>query len=136
MTLNRVGVASCARVLGAVHATVGLIIGLFVTLAAILGFAASALNSATQSGGAAVGALMGVGAILIFPIFFGLGGALTGAFYALVYNTFARMVGGIELELEWCAAVLHATELGGSECHHVRVKIIGDRQVGDVGVCG
>jgi hypothetical protein len=42
------------------------------------------------------------------PIFYGLVGFFTGAIGALLYNLFAHLVGGIELELEQKPQILTA----------------------------
>lgn len=99
MVIKRFGVASVAKVLGAAYATIGLIAGFFVTLAAAVGGVAAIVESQDVGGGAA-GMLFGVGAIVFFPIFYGLIGFVSGAIGALIYNLFAGIVGGVEIDVE------------------------------------
>jgi hypothetical protein len=46
------------------------------------------------------GAMFGVGAIIILPIFYGVMGVITGALGAAFYNLIAGMVGGLRLETQ------------------------------------
>jgi hypothetical protein len=46
-----------------------------------------------------MGALFGVGSILLLPLFYGALGFIGGAISAFVYNLVAGVVGGIELEV-------------------------------------
>jgi len=103
MTLRRIGVLSCGKVLGALYALLGLIIGGIYALFALL-FAVIGVSTAQESGdalaGGAFGVLFGVGSIILFPILYVILGFLGGLITALPYNLIARFVGGIELELE------------------------------------
>jgi hypothetical protein len=103
MTLRRIGVLSCGKVLGALYALLGLIIGGIYALFALL-FAVIGVSTAQESGdalaGGAFGVLFGVGSIILFPIIYGLLGFVGGLISALLYNLIARFVGGIELELD------------------------------------
>ena len=98
MVIRRVGVASAAKIGGALYAVIGLIIG--------LGFAAFSLlgaGIAAQAGAGDVpsfiGPLFGVGAIIFAPVFYGLLGAIGGALTAAVYNLVAGMTGGLDIEV-------------------------------------
>jgi hypothetical protein len=101
MVIRRVGVWSVARLYGGISATMGLLIGACFALAATLGGMAGAMR---QSGGGlsagGFGALFGFGAIIILPIVYGVIGLVGGAIGAALYNLFAGMFGGIELETE------------------------------------
>jgi hypothetical protein len=44
--------------------------------------------------------MMGVGAVVALPVFYGCMGFIAGAVGALFYNLFAGMVGGVELRTE------------------------------------
>ena len=46
------------------------------------------------------GGLFGVGAVIIFPIMYGVLGAIGAALTALFYNIIAGMVGGLQIETE------------------------------------
>ena len=98
MILKRVGILSCAKLLGVLYGVLGLIFGAFISLfsviASIAGFASD------EAEGAIVGLIFGIGAVVILPIFYGIMGFLGGALTAAIYNLAARFTGGIELELE------------------------------------
>ena len=92
MVLKSVGVLSCAKLMGAMYAIMGLIFGAFMTLASLAGVAAS------KQGGDAGALAIGAGAIVIFPILYGIGGFVGGLISAFVYNVVAGLVGGIEFD--------------------------------------
>ena len=103
MVIRRFGVWSVARLYGGIMGVIGLIGGLFFAAAAMVGgFAGAASRSDTSSGLAAsgLGALFGVGAIVILPICYGVLGIISGAIGAALYNLFAGLFGGIELEVQ------------------------------------
>lgn len=97
MQLRRIGVASAARVIGALYVFLGLIAGLIVACISLV--SAGFLSSHDPDMPAWIGSLFGMGAIVIFPIMYGILGVVLGAVVAAIYNTVAGMVGGIEVEL-------------------------------------
>ena len=100
MRLNRIGVGSAAKISGALYGAMGLIFGGIFALFALVG--AGFAGMAAEQGEAIpafVGPLFGVGAIVLFPLLYGVMGVVTGAVGAALYNLFARMIGGLELEL-------------------------------------
>jgi len=100
MIIRRVGVLSLGKVLGVLYAGIGLILGLIFSLLSVLGAAfGAALNDA---GGpeAMFGALFGIGAIILLPILYGVLGFLSGLLTAALYNLTARLVGGLELDVD------------------------------------
>jgi hypothetical protein len=94
MVINQIGPMSAAKVAGVLYALMGLIGGAFVSLAAMLG----AFNSGDE-GGALIGAIFGVGAIIFLPIFYGTLGFVMTLFMTWVYNLIASAVGGIEIDV-------------------------------------
>jgi hypothetical protein len=95
MELKSIGVLSCGKIMGAMYAAMGLILGGFMSLASMIGAAAG-----SQQEGGAVGAMfVGVGAIVVFPVLYGIGGFLGGLFMSLIYNLIAGAVGGLELNI-------------------------------------
>jgi hypothetical protein len=101
MKLNRVGIGSAAKIAGAMYGAMGLIFGGFFAIFALVGagFAGMAAEQGGEAMPAFVGPLFGVGAIVLFPILYGLMGVVVGAISAALYNLFARMVGGLEIEI-------------------------------------
>lgn len=99
MTLNRVGVLSAGKIMGVLYAVMGLIGGIFLSLFAVMGTALGSLQN-QSSPEAAFGLLFGIGAIIFLPIFYGVLGFVGGIILAAVYNLIARIIGGLELELE------------------------------------
>jgi hypothetical protein len=102
MVVRRLGVWSVARLYGVMSAAGGLLAGIFFAIAATAGGMLGAMNSDAGSGGAFAGglsALFGVGAIIVLPICYGLLGLAVGAAGAALYNQFAGMFGGIELDV-------------------------------------
>jgi len=101
MVIRRVGVWSVARLYGGISAAMGLLIGACIALVAALGGMAGAMReSGTGLGAGGLGAIFGVGAIIILPLLYGILGLVMGAIAAALYNLFAGMFGGIELETE------------------------------------
>jgi hypothetical protein len=102
MVIRRVGVWSVARLYGGISASMGLLIGACLALVATLGgMAGAAANSGSGAfGSGALGAMFGMGAIIILPLVYGVIGLIGGAIGAALYNLFAGMFGGIELETE------------------------------------
>ena len=99
MKIQKVGVLSLGRILGALYAALGLVIGASVSVVALVGGLASQMGGETQMAGI-VAVVMGVGAIVFFPLLYGLMGFLSGLLMALVYNLVAKVSGGLEIEIE------------------------------------
>jgi len=95
MVVKRFGVLSVAKVYGALTAAMGLMLGLFVAAASALGMGLSEGDEP-----AIVAAMLGVGAIIFLPIFYGVLGVVMGALSAALYNLFAGMVGGVRIDVE------------------------------------
>ena len=96
MVLRSIGVLSCGKVLGTMYAAMGLIIGGIFSLLSMAGVAAGQANP-EQPDGAVPAAIMGVGAVILLPILYGLMGFIGGIISAAIYNFIAAVVGGIEL---------------------------------------
>ncbi|HEY8551810.1 MAG TPA: hypothetical protein VIL35_17765 [Vicinamibacterales bacterium] len=99
MRITRVGAVSVAKISGLLYALGGLIIGAMFALISIAGGAASmaADEPDAMAGGWLFG--MGIGAIIVFPVFYGLIGAIGGLIGAWLYNLVAGVIGGVEIEL-------------------------------------
>lgn len=99
MRIRKVGVFSLGRILGTLYAALGLMIGAFFSVVALAGGLASQMGGETKMGGI-VAVVMGVGAIVVFPLLYGLMGFLSGLLTALGYKLAAKVSGGLEIEIE------------------------------------
>jgi hypothetical protein len=95
MIIKRVGPVSCAKITGTLYAILGLVFGGIVSLIAMVGGFAS-----DSSRAAGLGAVMGVGAIVVFPILYGCIGFVATLIGAWLYNVVAGLVGGVEVEMQ------------------------------------
>ena len=95
MVVRRVGVASVAKIYGAISAAFGLLFGVLFALASVIG-----AGFAESGRDAILGPIFGVGAVVALPIMYGVMGLIGGAIGALLYNAFASLVGGVELDIE------------------------------------
>jgi hypothetical protein len=100
MVIRHIGVWSVSRLAGALYAAMGLLVGAVIALVAMLGGMAGAMNNSGGSFPPAFGALFGVGAIIFLPVCYGLLGLVVGAITTALYNLFAGMFGGIQLDTE------------------------------------
>lgn len=89
--LTKIGVMSAAKIEAIIMLIFGLIIGI---IFAIMGQIA---ESATGMEGFAV---FGWGAVIFWPILYGIIGFISGAIGAAIYNVAAGWIGGIEIKLE------------------------------------
>jgi hypothetical protein len=97
MILKRITPLSLAKIVGLIYMVIGLFVGLMLSLIGLLGLFASAIDS--DGPGAFIGVLFGLG-IIIAPIFYGILGFVMGLIAAALYNLFARLTGGVELDLQ------------------------------------
>ena len=98
MVLRKVGVFSCARVLGILYALLGVVIGALVSVVAMLG---AAIGSAgVGSTEAVLGVVFGVAAIVVMPVLYGGMGFISGLIGAGLYNLVAGWAGGLEVEFQ------------------------------------
>jgi hypothetical protein len=94
MVVKRIGPLSCAKLTGTLYAIFGLCAGAVVSLVALAGGFARQTNES-----AAFGALFGVAAIAILPVFYGVLGFVVTLISAALYNLLASIVGGVEVDL-------------------------------------
>lgn len=92
-TVKNIGPVSAMKIGGVLHAILGLIIGAMFSLIGMLGMA----SGSSEMG--MMGAMFGVGAIIIAPILYGIFGAIGSAIVALLFNLCAKFVGGLEVEI-------------------------------------
>ena len=100
MVIRHVGVWSVARLYGALSAAMGLLIGGFIALISLAGGAAGAFGQGGDPPMGPFAMMFGAGAIVLLPLCYGILGLIGGALGAVLYNLFAGMFGGIQLETE------------------------------------
>lgn len=101
LRIRKLGILSVAKIYALMMFVMSLLIsipyGLF-----IMFFGMAMMNMGNRDGLAAGGGGIVIGLVVMIglPIFYGLIGFVAGAISALIYNLFAGMVGGIEIEVE------------------------------------
>ena len=98
MVINRVWVLSLGKALGILYALLVLIVRPLFAMVSLLGAAGGAADS--QPFDAFARLLFDVGYVIFLPIFYGILVFVFGLFGALLYNRIARLMRGIEIELE------------------------------------
>jgi hypothetical protein len=92
MIVRRIEPMSAAKVGGTLYAMLGLVFGCIFTLISFTGFSAASMGS--------MGALFGVGAIIILPLFYGILGFIFAGLSAFLYNVASKVAGGLEIQVE------------------------------------
>jgi hypothetical protein len=99
MTITRVGPLSCAKIAGLLYVILGLVFGAIISLFSMMAGGMAAAAGGDDGGFAALGgALFGVGAIILLPIFYGCMGFVMTLIMAALFNLVAGIVGGVEIE--------------------------------------
>jgi len=91
--VKSIGVLSVAKIMGLIYLCLGLLFIPFFLFFGLVGLIAG------QDKTPFVG-VIGVVFAILMPLVYGAMGFITGAIGALLYNVFAKMVGGFELTLE------------------------------------
>jgi hypothetical protein len=102
LRIRKLGVLSVAKIYAVMMLVISLLIaipyGLFIIVFSLIGAGSAGGDAAIMLGGG--GIVMGLGVMIGMPIMYALMGFVFGALSALIYNVFAGMVGGIEIEVE------------------------------------
>jgi hypothetical protein len=102
LRIRKLGILSVAKIQAVMMFVIGLLIGilygLIVIIYSLFGAGIVGGDAALVIGGG--GVVLGIGLMIGIPIMYGLIGFIAGALSALIYNIFAGMVGGIEMEVE------------------------------------
>lgn len=99
-TLRRIGPGSAFKVGMVTYALFGVVIGVCVALFSMAAGPFGRLAGTEASPGAkALGFGLGLGAIIVAPIFYGILGGVGGALGALIYNLVAGWIGGLEVDI-------------------------------------
>jgi hypothetical protein len=95
--VKSVGVLSVAKILGLIYGCMGLIVAPLFLMMGLLG---SALGQQNNPSAGIFGVGFGIGIAVLAPVLYGAMGFIMGAIGALLYDLFAKWVGGFELEME------------------------------------
>ena len=95
MVIKRIGPLSVAKVAGTLYAAIGVLVGAIFSLISVAGG-----FTADTSEAAGMAAIMGVGAIVVFPILYGGMGFIAFLVMGWLYNVIAGAVGGVELDVQ------------------------------------
>jgi hypothetical protein len=99
-TLKRIGPGSAFKIGLITYAILGLVLGIFAaSISGILGSLGGALGQSGAPGAKFFGLGMGFGAVIFFPICYGLIGGVFAAIGAVIYNLVAGWVGGLEVDI-------------------------------------
>ncbi|HKH97482.1 MAG TPA: hypothetical protein VJ999_00120 [Candidatus Sulfotelmatobacter sp.] len=91
--LKSVGVMSVAKVMGLLYGCMGLIFAPFFLLFGLVG-------SLAGQGKSPFAGIVGIVFAVLMPVLYGAMGFIFAAIGALLYNLFAKLAGGFELELD------------------------------------
>ena len=97
MVITRVNPLSVAKVAAVLYAGIGLIAGALFSLVGA-GMSAALAGAQGLEGLGPLGAMFGVGAIVIMPIVYAVMGFIGSFIFALIFNFAAGLTGGIEVE--------------------------------------
>jgi hypothetical protein len=99
MIVKKVSPLSVAKVAGILYALIGLCFGALFSLFAMIWRASLSISNTPDLPGFPA-FLFGTGAIVIFPVFYGVMGFVFALIGAALYNVVSGWVGGIELEIQ------------------------------------
>lgn len=92
--VRKIGVLSMAKIAAILYGVMGVFAGIVVAIISVFS-SVFAPNDLPQ-----FFSLLGIGAIVLFPIIYAILGFVIGAIAALIYNVVANIVGGVEIDLE------------------------------------
>jgi hypothetical protein len=96
ITIKKLDIMSYAKVSALIGAIMGFFIGIFAAIASSFMGAFSGMTGAPLASGGI--AAMGIAAIIVVPIMYGIGAFIGGAIGAFIYNIVAQRIGGIKIE--------------------------------------
>lgn len=102
LRIKKFGILSVAKIYALMMFVIALLIsipyGLFIIVFSLMGASVGSGNEALALGGG--GVVVGIVVMFAVPIFYAIIGFIGGIIGALVYNIFAGIVGGVEIEVE------------------------------------
>jgi hypothetical protein len=97
--VKRVGPGSAFKVGLVLYAILGLVLGIFMAFISMVAGSLGSMGQSAAPGAKLLGFGMGLGAIIFFPICYGLIGGILAAIGAAIYNLVAGWVGGLEVDI-------------------------------------
>jgi hypothetical protein len=93
MVLKRVGIWSLAKLLAVTYGTLGFVFG------GIFGLVSYSLGGLFPGKNLFLGSGLSLTSFVLYPLIYAVVGLIGGAFSAALYNIFASIAGGVQLEL-------------------------------------
>jgi Transmembrane domain of unknown function (DUF3566) len=97
--VRRVGPGSAFKVGLVVYALIGLVLGICMAFISMIAGTFGSMGQSAAPGARLFGFGMGFGAIIFFPVIYGLIGGIFAAIGAAVYNLAAGWVGGLDVDI-------------------------------------
>jgi hypothetical protein len=97
--VRRVGPGSAFKVGLVLYALLGLVLGICMALVSMVAGTLAPMGQTGAPGGRLLGFGMGFGAVIFFPLIYGLIGGIFAAIGAVLYNLVAGWVGGLEVDI-------------------------------------
>ena len=97
--VKRVGPGSAFKVGLVLYALIGLVFGICMAFVSMVAGSLGTMGQSAAPGARLFGFGMGFGAIIFFPLIYGLIGGVFAAIGAAIYNLAAGWVGGLEVDI-------------------------------------
>lgn len=102
MVIRKIGVLSLGKLMAVMYAGIGLLFGVLYALFAVVGGGAMMAMGGEENAALGGGMMMGMGlaAVIVLPILYGVLGFIGGIISAFFFNLAAKYAGGLELEVQ------------------------------------
>jgi hypothetical protein len=98
-TVRHVGPGSAFKIGLILYGIIGLLLGIVMACVSMVAGSLGSLGHSAVPGARSFGLGMGFGAIIFFPLLYGLFGGVFAAVGAVLYNAVAGWVGGLEVDI-------------------------------------
>ena len=97
--VRRVGPGSAFKIGLVLYGIIGLLLGIVMACVSMVAGSLGSLGQSAVPGARVLGLGMGFGAIIVFPLLYGVIGGVFAAIGAAIYNLVAGWVGGLEIDI-------------------------------------
>ena len=97
--VRRVGPGSAFKIGLVLYGIIGLLLGIVMACVSMVAGSLGSLGQSAVPGARVLGLGMGFGAIIVFPLLYGVMGGVFAAIGAAIYNLVAGWVGGLEIDI-------------------------------------